>query len=262
MLKPFKVNTDGYEGTLVFDIESTRPVSLAAKGYDADPAHPFTTFFSRYQIVGPDGSPAFSGRREIEFPLAVSPKELLVNIFHVDRQDNKSTSYLIVHNIKAVPLEKKTIWKDSYTEQFLLFIREFSIKCGYLKAPSGWDSECGNFKIDYLPYLTGKNGTKSSTPARIFRKEGIIQVSAEMFRPITVPMRIMILCHEFGHHYLDIGDVPEDELKCDAFGMNLALSMGLSKIEILHALTKIMNDGQMANKRVNAVFEHLKKVSG
>ena len=85
------------------------------------------------------------------------------------------------------------------------------------------------FLIEYLPTIIDRNGKRLSTPARISRTTGRIQVSKEKFDKYTLPMRFAILCHEFSHYYLN-EDI-NDETEADLNGLLIYLGLGYPRIE-------------------------------
>ena len=119
----------------------------------------------------------------------------------------------------------KTKMDDSMVRNFVAFAQKFSYNAGWITAPKDYMSSVGNYKIEYLPFITNnKDGKKMATPARISTKNGRIQVSQESFLPFTIPMRMAILLHEFSHYYLN-SDIT-NETEADLNGLTIYLGLG------------------------------------
>jgi hypothetical protein len=98
-------------------------------------------------------------------------------------------------------------------------------------------SEDGKFRIDYLDTIKSKSGKRLTTPARISQSRGNIQVSKDLFKKYTVPMRMAILLHEFSHYYLN--DRMEDEVEADLNGLLLYLGLGFPRIEAFQSFLTV-----------------------
>jgi hypothetical protein len=72
-----------------------------------------------------------------------------------------------------------------------------------------------------------------TTPARIGHNTGIIEVSKNKFMQYTIPMRLIILLHEFSHKYLNpkIDKPISYETGADIQGLYVYLGKGWSPYE-------------------------------
>ena len=97
-------------------------------------------------------------------------------------------------------------------------------------------SNNGRYRIDYFDAIRNANGVVLKTPARISQVNGRIEVSAEQFRAMTIPMRMAILLHEFSHIYLN--DNVDDEVEADLNGLLIYLGLGYPRIEAFEVFAK------------------------
>ena len=88
--------------------------------------------------------------------------------------------------------------------------------------------------------IMGNNGQELTTPARVGRNTGIIQVSKQAFTKMTVPMRMAILLHEFSHFYLN--EKIDDEMEADLNGLLIYLSLGYPRIEAYQAFLETFKE--------------------
>ena len=91
--------------------------------------------------------------------------------------------------------------------------------------------------IEYLPTIVDSKGKELTTPARISRMTGRIQVSKSQFDKYTIPMRFAILCHEFSHFY--VNEDMHDESEADLNGLLIYLGLGYPRIEACEAFLEV-----------------------
>ena len=91
--------------------------------------------------------------------------------------------------------------------------------------------------IEYLPQIVNQDGKVLTTPARISKVTGRIQVSKKQFDDYTVPMRFAILCHEFSHFY--VNENMDDESEADINGLLIYLGLGYPRIEACEAFLEV-----------------------
>ena len=202
-----------------------------------------TYYTKRYGFV--DGKETF----KVLMPQA--PTEAIVMVFNDSngmlRNDN---SYKVVE-IKALPYKLPKYNFSKKTQAFVKFAQEFSDECGYLSASSQGDvymSNNGRYRIDYFDAIRNVNGVVLKTPARISQVNGRIEVSAEQFRGMTIPMRMAILLHEYSHFYLNRN--PSNEVEADLNGLNIYLKLGYPKIDIYNVFLNVFKTAPSeANKK-------------
>ena len=110
-----------------------------------------------------------------------------------------------------------------------------------------------HFIVDYYNQIVDWQSTwlPLTTPARVGHTSGIIEVSRKHFLTYTVPMRILILLHEFSHKYLNhkIGRATSDEVAADINALYIYLAHGFPDLEAHQAFLYVFKD---ANNAENA----------
>jgi len=181
-----------------------------------------------------------SGKRTFELKFPVSPKKLKVVIYNVANGNlpyGEDESFSIV-DMKVEKLPTYDVWWNKETQNFYNFAVEFSQNAGILSAgdtkPHIYRSDDGKFTIDYYNNIIDKKTNKMlTTPARIGHNTGIIEVSKNKFMQYTIPMRLIILLHEFSHKYLNpkIDKPISYETGADIQGLYVYLGKGWSPYE-------------------------------
>lgn len=226
-LTAYRVPTEGYDVVLEARISAEKPVILTIKGYDAHNVN--SVYF--FRELGTDAVP-FRGVQKISAPMPISPEVLN---FLVYDKNTKSDTFIKVDNVQVKSLKKEIVLfnkPDDY--EFFRFVENFVRKCGNL--PLGiYKSENEKFEIKISDVIVNQDGKVSSTPARVFRPYGNIEISKKQFDVMTIPMRMLILLHEYSHFR---GNTRE-EGQADKYALQLYLSMGYPKSEAVYAFTKV-----------------------
>lgn len=220
----YRVPTRNEELTLIVKVKTDKPEKICLKVYDADKKN--TVFTDRWKTV--NGETTFYVR------MPISGEYTLVEIWN-DKYgkdlEAKKSGFKVLDVEKAM-LEKKVDvvdFSNPLVSSFITFCTRFCYNAGTLNSGS-YRSKNGKFLIEYMPTITSsKDGKELSTPARISKTSGRIQVSMRKFIPMTVPMRMAIMLHEFSHYY--INDNMEDETEADLNGLLIYLGLGYPRIE-------------------------------
>ena len=123
--------------------------------------------------------------------------------------------------LKESDLITYNVWLDSETRDFLSLAIPFCQVSGFSKAADNgrvYTTQDKLFTIKYFNVITDqKTGQVMNTPARIGHKSGIIETAKVKFDKYTIPMRLIILLHEFSHKYKNpkIGLEINDEIGAD-----------------------------------------------
>lgn len=157
-----------------------------------------------------DRSGKLKGKRTFELKFPVSPSKLKIVIYNVERGNlpyGEDDSFSIV-DMKVEKLPQYDVWWNKDTQNFYNFAVEFCQNASILSAgdkkPHIYRSDDNKFTIDYYNNIVDKKTNKLlTTPARIGHNTGIIEVSKNKFMQYTIPMRLVILMHEFSHKYLN-----------------------------------------------------------
>jgi hypothetical protein len=215
--------------SLEVKVKTFAPIKLHLKVSDAnDKTRVFT---SRYKTV--------TGEETFVVRMPLSPDVALVNVWgertgRNATEENEKKFFEIV-SVKKIPLERRLDLSDIGNAQirsFVSFAQKFSFNLGDLK-PQVYSSDDDMYFIKLSTKIKGRDGRVLNTPARIGAKSGVIEVSKEKFEPMTIPMRIAILFHEFSHFYLN--EKISDEMEADLNGLLIYLGLGYPRIEAYQA---------------------------
>lgn len=209
-----------HESTMLkVTVKTDKPQNIALKVYNDSQKD--TYFMDRTKMI--------NGTEDLFVRMPMSPYTTTIKIFNVANGDQRKgvDKTFDVISVKQEELEKtlgRTKMDIPIVKNFVSFAQKFAYNAGWI-APKDYNSVVGGFKIEYLPFITNlQTGQKMSTPARVSTKNGRIQVSQEAFVPMTVPMRMAILLHEFSHYYLN-SDI-SNETEADLNGLTIYLGLG------------------------------------
>lgn len=203
------------------------------------------------------------GERSIFFSFPVSPKVLGIVIFNVNDHSDKDFKV----DIMKMPLQTYNVFIDNQTERFLNLAIPFCQISGFTHPPQTgkvYAENDGEFKIKYLPVISDPlSGKVYNTPARIGHKSGIIEVAKAKYDNYTIPMRLMILLHEYSHKYRNpkIGLEISNEYGADINGLYIYLGLGFSKIDAICVFANVFLKAQTdANiKRMRKIMDYIDK---
>ena len=183
-----------------------------------------------------------SGFREIYLSFPTSPDKVKVVVQPLD----KTIDYLV--DIKEKPLKTYQIYQDAEVKKFVAMAQKFTAQSGTAPATTQgrfFRTKDGYFNFKYFPFIVDQ-GKVSSTPARIGHNSGIIEISKMHFDKYTIPMRMIILLHEFSHKYrnpkidLDISN----EVGADLNALYIYLGLGYSKVDAIFVFANVFLKAQ------------------
>lgn len=241
------IPTNNVPLALAIDIKTNQPEEIVIQVMNAH--KPDTVYISRRTWI--------NGTREYLLNLPQSPTAALVNIFNIKTASPKSKDNSFqVTKMQPEKLEECPIWMTNETKSFVAFAKEFSENAGIRSAgkytPHIYRSNDNKFHIDYfIKIFDRQSGQVLSTPARIGHSTGVIEVSQSDFLTYTVPMRMIILLHEFAHKYLNPPNKKPIgyETGADIFALNIYLSLGYPPTEAHYAFLNVFKD---VNNAANA----------
>jgi hypothetical protein len=197
-----------------------------------DPNKPATKYLDRVAKL--------MGKRTFELKFPISPKKLKIVIYNMANGNlpyGEDGSFSI-EDMKVEKLPVYDVWWNKDTQNFYNFAVEFSQNASILSSgenkPHIYRSDDGKFTIDYYNNIIDRKTNKMlSTPARIGHNTGIIEVSKNKFLQYTIPMRLIILLHEFAHKHLNpkIDRPISYETGADIQGLYVYLGKGWSPYE-------------------------------
>jgi hypothetical protein len=255
----FVVPSNKMPFTLVVKVKTDKPATIRLQARDT--RKPATLYTNRRGVV--------SGEREFYLKFPLSPKQMIVSIFNEANgnfQLDEDGSFTI-SDIKVEKLKTAELWLKQEAYSFIKFAEEFSENASILSAgtttPHIYRSNDGKFTIDYYDIIRDKSGATVATPARIGHNTGIIEISKKHFLNYTVPMRMIILLHEFGHKYLnpDINRPISYETGADIQALNIYLSKGYPEIEAHQAFLYVFKNAnnEQNHKRYKIINDFISK---
>lgn len=200
-------------------VKTSTPENIVLKV--SDPSQANTIFMDRTKLV--------DGVQDLYVRMPLSPNTALLSIYN-EKNGNKPKGQDKSFEVLKIEKEElditlaKTKMDTMSIRNFVAFAQKFCYNAGWVGAPKDYLSSVGAYKVEYLPFIVNSKGERMNTPARISTKNGRIQVSQESFVPMTIPMRMAILLHEFSHYYLN-SDI-SNETEADLNGLTIYLGLG------------------------------------
>lgn len=245
-------NSNGNKTCLKVTLKSTQPVTLCviAEGYKE--------LNSKYA----DRISKVNGERVIYLQFPISPNILHIKIYNQqDPQDKKSFQ---VH-IEESEFKAYNVWLSPETLRFLELSNYFSKVCGYQPATEQgrlFQTDDAEFTIRYYNVIK-ENGNPLNTPARIGHRSGVIDAAKEKMDKYTIPMRQIILLHEYSHKYRNpvIGLNISDETGADINALYIYLGLGYSKIDAICVFAKVFLKAQSPGnmERMRIIMDYINK---
>jgi len=210
------------------------------------------------------------GYRELNLNLPQSPKAALIRIYNTNVGDleAKQDNSFVIEKLDDESLEQCPVRMKKDTQSFVEFAQLFSENASQLSAgtkkPSIYRSNDGKFQFDYYNQIFDKRTSSYvTTPARIGHTSGVIDVSKKDFINYTVPMRMIILLHEYSHKYLnpEINKPIAYETGADINALNIYLSLGYPPTEAYYAFLHVFKDANNEDnaKRMVIIDDFIKK---
>lgn len=227
-----RLDTRYEEMCLLVKVAVTMPTKVRIKIYDEQ--KPKIVFTNRYKTI----NSSFT----FEVYMPITSKSIIISVYD-DRKGN--TPQAQEKNIKVISVDKTPLQKridvvdihNPTIAYFVDFAQRFCYNAPYLSANKSYQSDNGSLMIEYLPTIVDAKGKELTTPARISRMTGRIQVSKKLFDAYTIPMRFAILCHEFSHFY--VNEDMKDESEADINGLLIYLGLGYPRIEACEAFLEV-----------------------
>ena len=202
------------------------------------------------------------GERTIYLSFPISPKNLTLKVWN--QKDSKDKNFKI--KIEEKSLKSYNIWMNKETTNFFSLASQFCQVAGFTNASSNgkiFTTQEKQFTIKYFDVIRDNQGKAMSTPARIGHKSGIIEVSKTKFNNYTIPMRIVILLHEFSHKYKNpqLGLEISNEIGADINALYIYLGLGFSKIDAICVFANVFLKAQTPSniKRMRKIMDYINK---
>ena len=239
-------------------LESATPMKLRVLAQDAN--KPLTKFADREITL--------NGTRTIYLSFPISSDVVNITIFNVKNGNTQNDPSFKLVNLEEKPLKTYPVWLDKETRAFLVLAENFSENASYYKAtkpdgkPTIYQTTDGQFTIKYSNVIS-QNGAPMTTPARIGHTSGNIEVSKKYFGKYTVPMRMIILLHEFSHKYKNpkTGLEISNEVGADVNALYIYLGLGFSKVDAIYVYANVFLKAQSQGNinRMRVIMDYIDK---
>ena len=220
--------------TIFLEIITKKPERLRI--YTHDMHKSYTKFTDRFKIV--------NGRFVEQIRLPITPDELGLGVYNANTtNDPRVNDRSFQANVLSYsPLQTCDVWMDADTKSFTDFAKDFAVKAGVTPVGNAWSND-GKFHIVYSDVIKDKTtGRILYTPSNIGHETGIIKVAREQFLKFTVPMRYMILLHEFAHKWMNPkrGKKITDESAADLNALYIYLGEGFPRVDARTVFLKVI----------------------
>lgn len=201
--------------------------------------------------------------RTIHFSFPVSPKTLFIGALNCENPNDRDIQVML----KEGDLITYNTWLDGETRDFLSLAIHFSQVCGFEPASENgriFTTEDKEFTIKYYNAIRdAASGKYMNTPARIGHNTGIIETAKMKFDNYTIPMRLIILLHEFSHKYKNpkIGLEISNEIGADINALYIYLGLGFSKIDAICVFANVFLKAQTKGnvERMRKIMDYIQK---
>ena len=226
-----QIKTNKQQFTLVCQVSTASKQNLRVILTDTD--YQNTEYTNRNIII--NGVATFY----IQVPLCNNNAKLIIYNEATGNVPSQSDSTFRLLKCFMIPLEKRfdlVDYKETGLASYLDFCQRFCLTAGWIPSDT-YRSDDYRYMIQYLPDIFSSDYPYQplNTSARICKDYGIIQASQKQFEVMTVPMRMVILLHEYAHFFVN-NDI-EDETEADLNALTIYLGLGYPRIDAQNAFT-------------------------
>lgn len=190
-----------------------------------------------------------NGSKQFLFKLPFASDKVRVEILCKDLP--LGDAHFIIENIKIQRDTKCPVELSERDSRFIKFAKWFAMDLKSLSAgEKGTIYQSDEFTIMLMDKIL-EQGKEVSTPARIGKDSGIIQVSKSKVIHYSVPMLMVMLLHEFAHRFKnpEYGRDTGNELSADLIAVNIALNIGFDAGEVLRCFKAVFQTKDTAENR-------------
>lgn len=234
---------------LILGLQIRRPVSLR-----------LTVFDSNTKRVYAQRRLKLAKSLDLLVKMPIVPDELTAWIVSENEATGKES--FILKRIEVKPDTKCPLELTESDCKFIAFAKWFATELPRLEAgEKGTIYQSEGFSILYMDMLK-EGGTELTTPARIDRGSGMIEISKKAIADYTVPMLIIMLLHEYGHKWKnpEYGKEVANELTADIIAVHIALNLGFDYTEVENCYRAVFakKDTELNRKRMKAIAEFIR----
>jgi hypothetical protein len=233
---------------LILDLQVLRPVNLRLSIFDSQTKRIYT-----------DRNLKLKTNKKMSFKLPIVPDQLTVEL--IDKNLPRMNSVFRIAEIIVIPDTKCPLDLTKEDKQFIKFAKWFACESTRLEAGrKGTIYQADDFTILFVDRII-ENGIELTTPARISKEAGIIQVSKVRTLDYTVPMLIVMLLHEYAHKFKNkqFGKKESNELTADLIACHIALNLGFDSQEVRHCFEEVFErkNNKLNKNRLSAINEFI-----
>jgi hypothetical protein len=187
----------------------------------------------------------------LRIKLPITPDILTCHVEAVHPQDENK---FLLEEIKVSLDTKCPVDLDEKDIDFIRFAKWFAVNIEVLEAwQKGTIYQSEGFTILLLDKLLEGN-IELTTPARIARDSGVIEISKSAIMTYTVPMLFVVLLHEYAHKEV------ANELTADIIACHIALNLGFDASEVEKCYRTIFSNKQtkLNQQRMKAIIEFIR----
>jgi hypothetical protein len=200
-----------------------------------------------------------SSPKILRIKLPITPDILTCHVEAVHPQDENK---FLLEEIKVSLDTKCPVDLDEKDVDFIRFAKWFAVNIEVLEAgQKGTIYQSEGFTILLLDKLLESN-IELTTPARIARDSGVIEISKSAIMTYTVPMLFVVLLHEYAHKFKnpDYEKEVANELTADIIACHIALNLGFDASEVEKCYRTIFSNKQtkLNQQRMKAIVEFIR----
>lgn len=244
----FDIHPYGKPFNMLLSIRVLRAVNLRLSVFDAETGRIYLERPLR-----------LNRNKRVLVKMPIVPDQLTCEI--IDKNLPRQNSAFKLEHIKVIPDTKCPVELTQNDKSFIRFAKWFATESSRLQAGKvGTLYQSDGFAILYMDNIID-NGIELSTPARIAKESGVIQVSKKRTQDYTVPMLIVMLLHEYAHKFKnhEYGKKESNELAADLIACHITLNLGFDPMEVKQCFKDVFGtkNTQLNKKRMAAITEFI-----
>lgn len=236
---------------MLLNIRVLRPVRLHITVYDR-----------QTNRIYADRRLKLQSSKQVLIKLPIVPDELTTKIYSVSDKMPGEADQFVIEKIKVLPDTHCPLSLTEKDKHFIRFIKWFATRIESLEAgEKGTLYQSEGFSILLLDTIK-EGAIELTTPARIARENGVIEVSKKAVMDYTVPMIMVMLLHEYAHKYKnpEYGKEVENEITADIIAVHIALNLGFDPLEVSACFRAVFakKDTDLNRRRMGAVEDFIR----
>lgn len=225
------VPLNGKPAKFIVSFTVLQPISVEVSLVDMDPRRPGVCYACQEEHFTKRGNhvwripiPIGMGKYFNEKGEDLVPMDVGFMI-RINKTGDAIGNYIKFNSLVVNDYKLKPTGFNKKEAEFSQFLTEFALQAAYLPTGVMYNSNAGNYHIDYKDTLPDN----PVTPMRRAENTNYIQAQANLIRTKPVPRIIYTGFHEFSHE--DLNSDPDNESQADINGVRMFLKSGWPKYE-------------------------------